>query len=173
MEDCGCPSTAIAGHYDTCPLFTPGSPEASTGKAIDHADKPGRIPPHRRLEVCRHLATEDVSRADLARQFGVTKAAITLFARRHRGQIDEIRAQLDDEFTGLWIADQRNRLAAYQADYELAAEHDKAGHHEWIKARAQLLHAVAEETGQLPGCGMAVIVQVVHVLAGVDVGAPK
>jgi predicted transcriptional regulator len=91
-----------------------------------------------------------VRRASLARKYGVGRQAITEFAKRHAWQMKEIEDHLDDEFAGLWIASKANRVSALQADYEIAARSEKSGHHEWVKARVQIAHAVAEELGQLP-----------------------
>jgi hypothetical protein len=123
--------------------------------------------------VIRHLAAGDVTRAELARRVGITRGGMTSFAKRHQAEIEQVRAQLEaeDPWAGLWVADQHNRLAAYQADYELAAEQPNAASHQLILARAQLLNAVAEELGQLPGRGAVVVVPVQHVLVGVDLEA--
>lgn len=157
----------MAGRCATCPLGSLTGEVAPRRRVSNPAKRPG-IPRHRQLEVIRHLAAEDVSRAELARQMGITRGGMTLFAQRHQAQIDQMKAQLEDEFAGMWIASQRNRLAAYQADYELASEDERASHHEWLKARVQILHAVAEETGQLPQKGGVIVVPVQHVLVGVQ-----
>lgn len=129
-----------------------------------------RIPPWLRRELCRELAVGDVKRAALARKYGVSAAAITKFAKVHAAEIDDIRASLDDAFAGLWIASKESRLAAHQADYELSAGGDFAAHYEQIRTRTAVLHAAAEELGQLPGRGGTTIVTpVVHIVEGIDV----
>lgn len=128
------------------------------------------IPRYRRHELCRELAAGEVTRASLARKYGVTRQAITKFAQANKGRIEEIKAHLDDEFAGLWITRKENRLAALQEDFELASDNIKAGHHEWVKARTALTHAVAEELGQLPNRSQITIGGTVrHELVGVDV----
>lgn len=130
----------------------------------------GKIPRYRVHELCRELAVAEVKRVDLARKYGVSGAAITKFAKAHKGQIAEIKAHLDDEFAGLWITRKENRLAALQADFELASDEARASHHEWVKARIQITHAVAEELGQLPNKQNITIGGTVrHELVGVDV----
>lgn len=127
------------------------------------------IPRYRAHELCRELAAGEVTRASLARKYGVSRSAITQFAKRNKGRIDEIKASLDDEYAGLWIARKRNRVAALQADYEMAAAEGRASHHEWVKARVQITHAVAEELGQLPNRTQLTIGGTVrHELVGVD-----
>jgi predicted transcriptional regulator len=119
------------------------------------------IPPHEVQILCRELAMAEVSQNELARRHGVTKSAVSQFARRHAARIAEIREHLDDQFAGLWIADKANRLAVYQHEVEAIAGNT---HHEWVKAKATLLKNVAEETGQLPPRATAVIVPVVHII---------
>jgi len=143
---------------------------ADDHRQLNNAAERG-IPRYRHLDLIRHLAAEDVTRAALAREHGVHRSAITQFAQRHRAEIEQIRTQLDDEYAGIWLADKRARLAALQSDYEMAAEHKNAGHHEWIKTRAQLLHQASEELGQLPGRVGVVVVPVTHILVGVDAEA--
>lgn len=145
----------------------PDDAEIDAQGPVNRGDQRG-IPRWRVHEVCRHLATEDITRAELARQFNVTRGAITRFADRHARRIDEIKANLDDEFAGIWLAHKSTRLAALQADYEQAAEHVNAGHHEWIRVRAAIAHQIAEEVGQLPARGVAVSGTVRHELVGVD-----
>lgn len=121
-----------------------------------------------RRELTRALAVGEVTRASLARRYGISRAAVTQFAQRHASEIDAIKAALDDEFAGLWIASKEQRINAHQADYETAAGHEKSGHHEWIKARTQILHAVAEELGQLPPRTTVAVMPVTHVIVGID-----
>ena len=124
--------------------------------------------PWHRRQFCRELAAGEVTRAALARKYGISRAAVTQFAKRHRAEIDAIKAQLDDQFAGLWIARKENRLAQYQADYEASEQHDKSEHFEWIRVRTQIMHQAAEELGQLPPRATLTIMPVVHVLEGVD-----
>jgi len=72
---------------------------------------------------------------------------------------------------GLRIASKEARIAAYQGDYEQAASGPKAGHHEWVKARTGILHAVAEELGQLPPRTTVTVMPVVHIVEGIDLEA--
>ena len=128
-----------------------------------------RIAPWLRRTLCRELAAGEVKRAALARKYGVTPAAITLFAKRHGAEIDAIKRDLDDQFAGLWIADKAARIAAYQADLEASAADTKhAGYFEQIRTRTAILRAVAEELGQLPPRATLTIRPVVHVLEGVS-----
>ena len=148
----------------------------------DYAHDPGQIPgavpevngsakriaPWLRRTLCRELAAGEVKRAALARKYGVTPAAITLFAKRHGAEIDAIKRDLDDQFAGLWIADKAARIATYQADLEQSSTGGFGTHFEQIRTRTQILRAVAEELGQLPGKQPIISAVVQHIIVGVD-----
>ncbi len=85
-----------------------GSASLSTGPKLT-------LPQRRQL--ARELAAEEVTRAALARRYGISRAAITQFARRHATEIAAIKAALNDDFAGLWIASKEQRINAHQADY--------------------------------------------------------
>lgn len=133
-----------------------------------------KLKPWDRRALCRELAAGDVKRAALARKYGVSGAYITKFAKQHAAEIDDIKADLDNQFAGLWIASKAARIAAYQADLEQSEDNDEfAGHFEQIRTRTQILRAVAEELGQLPPRATLTVMPVVHVVEGVDVEALK
>lgn len=121
---------------------------------------------HRTL--VRELASGDFTRAELGKKYGISGQAVTQFAQRHAAEIDAVSGQMEAAFTGLWIADKASRIIAHQRDYEAALASDKADHHEWIKARTAILHAVAEELGQLPPRATIAVVPVQHVIIGID-----
>lgn len=127
-----------------------------------------RLTPFDRRKLQRAIATGERKRAQIARDFGVSASYVTSFAKRYAFEIDQIKAALDDQFAGLWIADKESRILALEAEYARALGSDKRDHHEWIKARLQVLHQAAEELGQLPPRATVAIVPVVHVLEGVD-----
>lgn len=120
-------------------------------------------------QLKRELATGEATRAALAKKYGVSASYVTQFAKRYAREIDDIKERLDDQFAGLWIAQQEQRIAAYQAEYDLASNAKSADHHEWIKARTGILKNVAEELGQIQGKQPTVGVVVQHVIVGVDV----
>jgi hypothetical protein len=138
------------------------------------ADSEGRssatrkLTPMDRRQLQRDLAAGELTRAQIARRFGVGTSYISKFARQYAWEIDQIKAALTDRFAGLWIASQESRIVAYQEEYALAMGSDKHDHHEWIKARTAILHTVAEELGQLPPRATVVVQPVTHVIVGVD-----
>lgn len=121
-----------------------------------------------RSQLVRDLAEAEVSRADLARQYGVTTSYITQFAHSRAAAITELQQKLRDAVVELWIADKPSRVAAYQDEYQMLHEHENAHHHEWSKARMQALHSVAEELGQLPPRQQVMVMPVVHLIEAVD-----
>jgi len=150
------------------------------GQANDDrvADLPARnprgtnsvIPRHRQREVIREIAAGELTHAAIAARWGVTRQAITALAGHHAREIDEIRANLDDEFAGLWAASKQNRIAAYQDEIERLDTNRNANHHEWSKARQAALRAVADELGQIPArMTLTMTGTVTHRLVGVDV----
>ena len=144
-----------------------------TAEAVDTVNSSGlpKLNAYDRRDLMRELAAGEVSRADLARRFGISRPYVTKFARQWAAEIDRVRATLDDAYAGLWIARKENRVLAHQADYDAAQEHEKGDHHEWIKARTQILHAVAEELGQLPPRATVTVMPVLHIIEGVDISA--
>jgi hypothetical protein len=133
-------------------------------------DSPQRgIPLHERHQLCRDLAERKIRRTALARRYGVTAGAITHFAERHAREIDDIKAHLDDDFAGLWIADKQRRIEAYMAEYELLSTEFRSAHHQWSLARQSALRAVADELGQIPNKSQITLDgSVRHELVGVD-----
>jgi hypothetical protein len=132
-----------------------------------------KLTPFDKRALQRALATNDEKRAALARRFGVSASYVTQFAKRYAFEIDQIKAALDNEFAGMWIAEKENRILAYQQDYAMALNNDKRDHHEWIKTRTAILHTVAEELGQLPARSSITVVPVVHVIEGINTEALK
>lgn len=139
------------------------SPPAKTGPKLTPAD---------RRQLQRDLATAETTRAALARKYGVSRPYITEFAKTFAREIDAIKADLGNEFAGLWIASKEQRLAAYERDYDTSEQGEYGAHYEQVRTRAQILRNVAEELGQLPSRGnTAIIVPVVHVVEGIDLDA--
>lgn len=140
----------------------------------DDTEPGDAVKPWERRQLCRELATGELTRAQLARRYGLARSSITRFAQRHALEIDQIKASLDDEFAGLWIASKGARIAVYQSDLELSEGNESFGsHYEQIRTRTQILRAVAEELGQLPPRQTVAVVPVVHVVEGVDLEALK
>ncbi len=141
-------------------------------KAVDKKSS-GRIPPWRRLPLMRELADPQRTQAAMAVEYGVTGAAITLFKQRYAHEIAQIRADYDNKFAGLWVADKLNRIATYEADIEaIEAKSQKDGSTmadaDMLRVKGSFLKAVAEELGQLPGRVNVAVVPVEHIIVGVN-----
>jgi len=129
---------------------------------------------HVRWKLIHELARGEKTRTALAKEYGVTQSAITQFADRHRTRIDEVRADIENEFAGLWIADKRRRIEEYAAEIDLIEE-VRAGtvrnmrDVELSKLKAAILRAVADELGQIPArMNVSVNQKVTYVIEGVD-----
>lgn len=154
-------------------MSEPQPPEAARtparGPSGDSAKAGPKLTAADRRALVRALATGERRRAQLARDYGVVPSYITWFARQHAREIDAVKAKLDDEFAGLWIAEKEKRIAAYQHDFEVSADGDYSAHYEQVRTRSGILRNVAEELGQLPNRSTAaVIIPVVHILENVD-----
>ena len=125
-----------------------------------------RLLPHQKLEIKRFLASGEMTRSNIARKYGVTPGYITQFADRYASEILEIKDHLTDEWAGLWAANKRNRISAYQDEIERLNESKFANHHEWSKARQSALRSVAEELGDLPPRQTTFVQTVVHIVEG-------
>jgi transposase-like protein len=144
-------------------------------QAARPASHPGEhsIPRHRWLEVARHIVTGDLTRAQLARQFSISRSGMSQWCKRHRGLIEQVRASADTQYGAVYFADKINRLWALQQEYEVSAGQPDAARPEAIRARAAVLHAIAEELGALPPRTTVMVVPVQHVLEGVDIDLLK
>lgn len=127
----------------------------------------------KRHGLIRQLALTDTTQPELAEQYGVTQQAISHFAKRNAEAIAAVRADADNEFAGILIAQKAARLAAYEELHTIAItpqpKISPSGKivKEWItdedgndvevvvneidvRAAALVLKQSAEEMGQLP-----------------------
>lgn len=73
------------------------------------------------MALIRAIALGEKTRAELARERGVTAQAISEFTKRHAEAIAQVKANVTNEFAGLWIAQKAERVAAYQQNAEIIA----------------------------------------------------
>lgn len=128
-----------------------------------------------RRRLIAELAAEEMTRADLARKYDVSGAAITLFAGRHQEQIDACKLRAEDEFAAIAVASKVNRVAIYDqmiSDMEDAMIAAGVVSSKRARTIAVLLKNVAEEMGQLPSRSVTHIQgQTIHyTVEGVDLG---
>lgn len=121
--------------------------------------------------VCRRLilalATQEKNQVQLAAEFGVVQSSISEFATRHRDEITERRAHLDNELAGLWVADRYNRIAEMQADIE---EISDSKDEKLLRVKHAAFRQIAEELGQLK-TSIDVSGRLTYVVEGIDMSA--
>lgn len=138
----------------------------------------------RKHALLRDLAEGIKTQRQLAAKYGVTQPAISQFIDRHEDEIEEFRANLNDELSLLWVTNKANRLAEYERDLQqlqgfiddLEPKVNEDGTVEQADnalVRAQLgnlvrakqagLRAIADELGQIPN----------KITVGVDPGKVK
>lgn len=111
---------------------------------------------HKLQQALRLLAQGDMSHEKIAERFGVTRRRISQINAEHRERVEEIRADIENEFAGLWVADKKNRVAEYQEDLDAINEklatfkNLNEDAQSWIRLRDKLMRAVSEELGQIP-----------------------
>lgn len=126
--------------------------------------------PLEKRDLVRALATlGDRPLSELADEWDLSYESLRIFRRERAREIRAVAEDLDDQFAGLWIANKQARIAAYMDEFEIAMKNKNMSHHEWIKTRAALLRAVADELGQIPGRGGLIVVPVEHVIVNIDV----
>lgn len=113
-----------------------------------------------RRELIVKLAHSGKTQRALAEEYGVAQSSIFEFAQRHRAEVEQVRADKENEFAGIAIADKANRLATYQAVLERLAgaveanadlgDDEQAMDEKTANAVGKILRNVAEELGHLP-----------------------
>lgn len=101
-------------------------------------------------QLIRELAVGDKTSQELGEKYGVTDGAIRMFAQRHLPTIEQVRANLDDEFAGLWLAEKKNRIAEYEGDIGVINEAlDGQADEKLLRTKLAVMRQSAEELGQL------------------------
>lgn len=114
-----------------------------------------RIKGHVKLRLLHDLAAGSKHQSELAKQYGVTEGRISQIKSENIDRIEAIRANAENEFSGLWIADRKNRIAEYESDVEdineslMSSNLEKMVHPYLLSAKHRALKSAAEETGQL------------------------
>jgi predicted transcriptional regulator len=107
---------------------------------------------HLARQLCRDLAVGNVSQSQLAEKYGVGPSAISYHAKKNAEEIAAIKADIENEFAGMWIAQKQSRVAEYQSDAErINTALDKSDELDpkLLRAKNAALKAAAEEMGQL------------------------
>lgn len=103
----------------------------------------------RKQQMLRDLAEGKMTQSEIGRKYGVSQQRICAVANwtPNKVIIEEIRANLEDKFAGMWIAQKEARVAEYQADADRFANTDDPA---LARVRQAALRNVAEELAQLP-----------------------
>jgi hypothetical protein len=141
--------------------------------APQHADRDSerfKLGGLKRRQIVRELAFGEFTQQALADKYEVSQPAIAKFKARHADEIEAVRADAEDEFAGILIAQKAARLASLAEIHEKAMKPvPKVGNNgkvverinpetgeretlqEWDgRLAAQVLKQAAEEMGQLP-----------------------
>lgn len=139
--------------------------------------------PRIREALIRDLALREIPQTKMAAKYGVSQAAISKFLIRHESDIvaakDRVQELIDNEFAHLWSYSRINRVTELQGAYERiertldAVEHDEGlratvNTAEMIRTQAQILKAIADETGQSKQVVEVHGIQVTYHVEGVD-----
>lgn len=119
--------------------------------------------------LIRDLAAAELNQVQLGAKYKVTQSAISMFNTAHSEAITALRAKLDDEWAGVWIASKLNRVVECQDDVEaineaLNLEKDP----QLYRAKLAVMRQVAEELGQLKQ-EIEVSGKLTYVVDGIDV----
>lgn len=106
-----------------------------------------------RIPLIRELALGVATQVELAERFECTQPAISRFADRYAVEIRMVRADIDSEMAGIWIAEKRYRLQSYADDVETIDSHlqdaDPERVPQLLGAKHRALRNAAEELGHL------------------------
>jgi hypothetical protein len=127
---------------------TPRSPYARRGSPRSRLNRAAV-----RLPLILDLASGEKSQDALAEQYGVDQGSISRFALRFAAEIEAQRADMENKFAALWIAQKAARLAAYEDDVEAIDDHhdqpETALDPALLGAKHRALRNTAEELGAL------------------------
>lgn len=137
---------------------------------------------HVRYEICHLLAEGTLTQTQIAERYDVSAHAISNFNRDNRERIAEIRANMADEFAGMWIANKAKRVEVYQesAEWVSTVIEQQATLDPLllppilpalIRTQHNALKAAAEEMGAIPAKIQIQVqpVQVDYKINGVDI----
>lgn len=147
-----------------------------------------------RMELMHGLVRGETKQS-LSDRLNLNLSTINRVAKREAETIQRLAEEVANEFTGLWIAEKRNRIAEYQADVDqinrllvdaaqIKAEYEFGDDDEvqsvkitdtattaLMRTKARILRNVGEEMGQLPARTNIQVIQptqVVYHVSGVD-----
>jgi len=99
--------------------------------------------PWTRRQLIVELATSGKTQEKLAEEYGVTQPAISFFADRHRQTIEQVRADQENEFAGIAIAEKAIRLATYLDVLDTALKPVPK-----VNAKGEIMYGLPDESGE-------------------------
>lgn len=104
------------------------------------------------LKLIRQLAVGEFTQRELAAKYDCTQGAIAAFNNRHRERVEEVKADLANEFAGLWAVKKNARIALYERQCEVITAHMEQHGPDAPLTRAlqAAQRGIAEELGDLP-----------------------
>jgi len=89
------------------------------------------------------LATSGKTQAKLAEEYGVVESSISEFKTRHRQTIEQVRADQENEFAGIAIAEKATRLATYLDVLDTALKPVPK-----VNAKGEIMYGLPDENGE-------------------------
>lgn len=106
-----------------------------------------------RIALIQELGAGELTDSELGEKYGITKDRVGQIRRENADKIAAMRADVEDELAGVFIASKANRIKTYDHLAALLDEAITAGQEPDPQLVRQLIvtqKAVAEEMGQLP-----------------------
>jgi acyl-CoA hydrolase len=99
--------------------------------------------PWTRRQLIVELATSGKTQAKLAEEYGVVESSISEFKTRHRQTIEQVRADQENEFAGIAIAEKATRLATYLDVLDTALKPVPK-----VNAKGEIMYGLPDESGE-------------------------
>jgi hypothetical protein len=99
--------------------------------------------PWTRRKLVVDLALSGMTQTALAGKYGVTQPAISDFLGRHRTEVDAVRADSENEFAGIAIAEKAIRLATYLDVLDTALKPVPK-----VNAKGEIMMGLPDENGE-------------------------
>jgi len=99
--------------------------------------------PWTRRQLIVELATSGKSQEKLAEEYDVSQSAVSQFAARHRQTIEQVRADQENEFAGIAIAEKATRLATYLDVLDTALKPVPK-----VNAKGEIMYGLPDENGE-------------------------
>lgn len=128
-----------------------------------------------KVRLIHDIALDAFTERVLAEEYGVSQQSINEFKHRNREQIAELRKDIENHLSALWIADKVSRLSELEDDVDQINQELETAplalRPRLYLAKHRAIRNAAEELGQLAPRDINATVSVRYEIAGVDMGA--